>query len=242
MKIAICDDNSAELTRVSSLLEIYQTEKKVGFTYRTFLSAPKMLEEMHQEIFDLLFLDILMPEVNGMQAAHSIRTFDEDIKIVFLTSSPEFAVESYTVEAYTYLLKPITRETLFPLLDKLFAQKQRTDDYFIVKCKTGVIRILFSKLSYVEVLGKTLFFHMIDGAVYEASASLSEYETVILSHPYFLRVHRSFLVNLLQIKELTRQDFITLDGDTVPISRRLYSTVKDAYVKSLFTKKEGILT
>ncbi|MEG1558439.1 MAG: LytTR family DNA-binding domain-containing protein, partial [Oscillospiraceae bacterium] len=165
--------------------------------------------------------------------------FDENTKIIFLTSSPEFAVESYSVGATTYLLKPIAREMLFPVLDKLFVTMQRADDCLVIKCKTGVIRILFSKLCCVEVLGKVLSFHMSDGTVYETAAPLSEYEEAILLRPEFLRVHRSFLVNLWQMRELNAQDFITLCGKTVPISRRLYPQVRDAYMKSLFSKKEA---
>lgn len=242
MNIAICDDNPAVLTRVSSLLGDYRLEKKAGFTYKAFAGALELLEELRREPFDLLFLDVMMPGINGMQAAHEIREFDEDTKIVFLTSSPEFAVESYTVGAYTYLLKPITRETLFPMLDRLFAELQRPDDCFPVKCKTGVVRILFSKLSYVEVLGKVLSFHMNDGTIYETAAPLSDYEGGILSRPEFLRVHRAFLVNLWQMQELTAQEFITLSGKTVPVSRRLYPHVRDVYMKSLFTKKEDVQT
>lgn len=238
MKIAVCDDDSTELTQISSLLGDYRLEKKASFTYKAFSGALDLLEEMTNKKFDLLFLDILMPGINGMQAAHEVRAFDENAKIVFLTSSPEFAVESYSVGATTYLLKPIMREVLFPVLDRLFATRQLEDDCLAIKCKTGIIRILFSKLSYVEVLGKILSFHMSDGTVYETAAPLSEYENTILLHPEFLRVHRSFLVNLWQMQELNTQDFITLSGKTVPISRRFYPQVRDAYMKSLFSKKE----
>ncbi|MEG0771522.1 MAG: LytTR family DNA-binding domain-containing protein [Clostridia bacterium] len=238
MKIAVCDDDMAELTRISSLLGDYRLEKKVGFTYKAYQSSFELLEDMRSNSFDLLFLDILMPGINGMQAAHEIRTFDENAKIIFLTSSPEFAVESYSVGATTYLLKPIMKEMLFAVLDKIFSTTKRADDCLAVKCKTGIIKVLFSKLSYVEVLGKVLSFHMSDDTIYKTTAPLSEYEEAILLRPEFVRVHRSFLVNLWQMRELSSMDFITLSGVTVPISRRLYPQVRDLYMKSLFSKKE----
>ena len=237
MKIAICDDEPLELTRISSLMEEYRFEKKAGFIYKTFSGALELLEVMRREPFDLLLLDVIMPGINGMQVAHEIRAYDKHIKIVFLTSSPEYAVESYSVNAYNYLLKPIKKGTLFPMLDKLFDSMQRKDDYLAVKCKTGIVRISYTRLSYVEILGKILSFHMSDGVVYETAASLSEFEAAILSRPEFLRVHRSFLVNLWQMRELSIQHFITLGGMAVPVSRRLYTQVRDAYMKSLFTKK-----
>lgn len=236
MKIALCDDEPTELTRLSSLLEEYRLEKKTGFIYKTFTCVSDLLEEMQTENFDLLFLDIIMPEINGMKAAYEIRRLDDNIKIIFLTSSPEFAVESYLVRAYNYMLKPINQDTLFSVLDKLITDIQWSGDWLAVKCKTGIVRVLFSDLSHVEILGKILSFHMSNGIVYKTTATLAEYEDIILSRPEFLRVHRAFLVNLWQMQDLNKQDFITLSGKAVPISRRLYPQIRDAYMKSLFTK------
>lgn len=237
MKLAICDDDPQELAHIASLLGEYRLEKKVSLTYKAFFSAVDLLEAMRKETFDLLLLDVFMPEFNGMEAAHEIRTFDQQVKLVFLTSSPEFAVESYRVNAYTYLLKPAARETLFPVLDKLFAEAQRLDGYMTVKYRAGIIRILFSRLAYVEVLGKALFFHMSGGTVYEVSGSLAEYEAILLAQPGFMRVHRAFLVNLLQMECLGTQEFTTLDGKTVPVSRRLYAQVRETYMQSLFCEE-----
>lgn len=238
LKIAICDDESTELQLISSLLQDYQQDRKAGFSFHSFSNAMDLLERMKSENYDLLILDVLMPMFNGIQAAHEIRTFDEGIKIIFLTSSPEFAVQSYSVHAYHYLLKPIKKDSFYSLLDNIISDNKLHDEYITVRSRQGIIRISVSKLSFVEVMRKTLFFNMSDGTVYEISATLSEYEPLILQHPQFLRIHRSFIVNLWHMRELDSQGFITINDKYVPVSRRMHLQVKEAYMKSLFSQTE----
>lgn len=237
MRIAICDDDPQVLIQLTEILEAYRQETKAGFTYSTFSEAMTFLDEVRGGGYDLLLLDVLMPMVNGMQAAHEVRSFDETIKIVFLTSSPEFAVESYAVKAHSYLLKPCTRDALFPILDKLFAERIKTEDSFPVKFQNGIASILFSNLSFVEVMNKTLCFHLCDGSMRELVAPLADFEAMLLSRPEFVKVHRAFIVNLWQIQELSTTNITTYTGKTIPISRRLYPQVRDIYMKHLFVKK-----
>ena len=127
MHIAVCDDDQNELSRVSSLLEDYRRERGGYLTYETFHSATELLETMRSRRYDLLLLDIFMPGVTGMEAAGEIRLTDGELPIVFLTSSREFAVESYRVNAVDYLLKPARQDTIFSLLDRLFARLCQED-------------------------------------------------------------------------------------------------------------------
>ena len=126
MKIAICDDNAQELIRISSLIDNYRLEKNMLLTYKTFQSAAELVStlESGDADYDVLLLDILMPGLSGLQAAYEIREFDGVTKIIFLTSSPEFAVESYQVKAYNYILKPVSKEKLYTVLDELVKEDQ----------------------------------------------------------------------------------------------------------------------
>ena len=92
--------------------------------------------------FDVLLLDVLMPGENGIDAAAEIRNYDRDVKIIFLTSSPEFAVQSYSVDAYFYQLKPIWAESFYRLMDSVLAtcEKEQADS-LILRCKSGISRI-----------------------------------------------------------------------------------------------------
>lgn len=237
MKIVVCDDDSQELERISSLLDSYRRESKVPLTCKTFQSSTDLISSMVSGDYDILLLDILMPGINGMQTAHEIRTFDAGVKIVFLTSSPEFAVESYAVKAYDYILKPVSKEKLFSILDAVAAEEQIPIEGLTVKTQSGLARILFSRLAFVEVMNKKLYFHLADGSILEASSSLSAFEKELLARAEFVKVHRSYIVNLWQVGELRSKELITYAGKRVPISRLLYSKVRDAYMKHLFLEK-----
>ncbi|HWR19488.1 MAG TPA: LytTR family DNA-binding domain-containing protein [Clostridia bacterium] len=237
MRIAVCDDNIQELERLSKLLDAYKQKTKASFTYEIFSDGISLLDSVRKGGFDSLLLDVMMPLINGLQIAHEVRTFDDNIAIVFLTSSPEFAVESYSVEAFSYLLKPAKADNLFPILDKLLLAAQKPTEGLHIKFQNGFANLLFSRLAYIEVINRTLCFHLTDGSVRELVAPLSDYEEALLQRPEFIRVHRSFIVNLFQVQELRTTDILTYSGSVVPISRRLYTQVRKAYMDQLFTEK-----
>lgn len=238
MYLAVCDDLQSERDGIVTALERWQQRRGTHLRYRVFNSASAMLDAAREEPFSLYLLDILMPGVDGIEAAREIRTFDESAQIIFLTTSPGFAYESYGVHALDYLLKPVDEELLFPLLDKLWLAEQRPAEGLTVKSGATLIRVLFSALSHVEVSGKHLYFNMTDGTVQQVSGTLREVEEVLLERPEFARIHRAYIVNLYQVAELSASGVCTFAGKTLPISRLLYSTVQEKYMKLLFAERE----
>lgn len=241
MRIAICDDDKEELARISSFLDKYQREHNASLTYKAFHSGVELLSTVRSGDFALYLLDVIMPAVNGVEVAKEIRSFDTEAKIVFLTSSPEFAVASYTVKAMDYILKPVEEGRLFGVLNELMTDSQKPQEGLTVKAKSGITRILFSRLVYVEVVNKQVYFHLSDNSVREITARLSEFEQPLLARPEFMRVHRSYIVNLFQINELTANGLTTHQGNRIPVSRALYKEVRDAYVKQLFWEERTTL-
>lgn len=237
MHIAVCDDNCLELDRISALLSTYRLERNFPITCQTYTNGIELLADVKSGTYDLLLLDILMPGFTGMQVAREICTFDSFVKIIFLTSSPEFAVESYCVKARDYLLKPFSRDTLFPALDAILAEQTTPLLGFPVKTKSGVVHILYAKLVFVEVMNKRLYFYLSNGTVREVFAPLSEYEGALLAQKEFIKVHRSYVVNLSQMGEINQSSFVTYHGKIIPISRLLYAQVRDVYLKQLFLNK-----
>lgn len=240
MQIAICDDDKDELTHISSMIETYRQERCAPVVYKTFSSATELLATTKSGAYDLYLLDVMMPGVSGMETAKEIRGFDADAAIVFLTSSPEYAVESYKYKAQNYLLKPAKAEQLYPVLDALLEKQQKPSEGLTVKTKNGISHILFERLSHVEVLNRWVYFHLSDGSVREVYAPLAEFESDLFSRPEFVRVHRSYIVNLWQAAELTAKEIITLSGKKIPVSRQNYAMVRDAYVEQRFSKQGGI--
>lgn len=237
-KIAICDDDIREMIRISNLLNKYQSEKNCLLKVETFSNVKTLLESMRNCTYDILLLDILMPGLNGMQAAYKIREFDNEVKIIFLTSSPEFAVESYSVGAYYYIIKPGTEEKLFPILNKLLNDVQITEEALYIKSSSGIMRIPLSKLEFLEIMNKRLFFHLTDGSVKEIHGSLSDYETQLVCREEFIKVHSSYIVNMNYIQELNSKELIMYTKQRVPTSRLLSDKVKQAYMEYLFIDKD----
>ncbi|MDD3169528.1 MAG: LytTR family DNA-binding domain-containing protein [Eubacteriales bacterium] len=237
LKIAICDDDLGELTRISVLLNQYQAEKEPSFKYDVFSNPIDLLDAMKRKDYHILILDVLMPGLNGIEAAREIRGFDEEIKIIFLTSSKEFAVDSYAVDAHYYMLKPGTAQKLFPILDRIFLESQRGEAALQIKTASGFTRIPFGRIEFLEIFSKKLRFHLADGAVKEFSGSLSDFEEELLSREEFIKVHRSYIVNMASIFSLDPKALTTCARQVVPISRLLYGQVREAYMQYLFWEK-----
>ena len=216
MYIAVCDDQVEELTALTGLLEQWQAERRIPLRCRAFRSAGNMLDAARHERFTLYLL----------------------AEIVFLTSSPGFAYESYGVRALEYLLKPISGKLLFPVLDKLSLREQRPQDGLTLKAGATLVRVPFSQLAYVEVSGKHLYFNLTDGQVREVVGSLKDYEPLLLARPEFMRIHRSYIVNMLQIDELSPAGVHTFSGANLPVSRLLYPQLQKDYMKLLFAKRD----
>lgn len=241
LKIGVCDDDIGELSHVTALLEQYQAQKQIPAQVDVFHNAMDLMEALRRVNYQLLLLDILMPGFTGIQAAREIRTFDSETKIIFLTSSPEFAVESYGVDAFYYLLKPIREGNFFPVLDKLLQQFRRSEDALLLTMPSGVLRLPYSRMEVLEVNSKRLRFYLNDGSIREIHGTLSQYEPQLLERREFVKVHRSYLVNMDYIQHLKGTELITYSGVTVPISRLLSNQVRKEYMDFLFQKEDGQL-
>ena len=237
-KILLVDDDRDVL---EMLLSIFQ---RAGYTnLRTAASGAEALRIWQEEQPSLIVLDVMMPGENGIDTAREIRRYDQSMKIIFLTSSAEFAVESYTVGAYFYQLKPIWQESFFRLLDSVIAECAKSGSMsLILRCKSGITRVELDKLEYCEVLGRALWLHLTDGTVLESGGGMDHLCEQLTEHDNFLRIHRSYLVNLDHIKSIVPKT-ITMDSlAELPVPRGKYAELKDLYLEYAFRRKQVFLT
>lgn len=234
MRIAVCDDDPQVLFSVLSIFVSYRRQRQTEIFSQSFENALDLLQSMEHENYDLLLLDVQMPGLNGIDAAREIRKQNEHIKIVFLTSSPEYAVESYGVQATNYLLKPVTREQLFPIIDQIADLLRKPEDALAVQTGKSVFRVPYGQIEYIEVMSKIIYFHLTNGSIKEAHGRLSDYEPALLARPGFCKVHRSYLVNLCWVTEVRQKELITVSGCKVPVARSVYQQVRTAYTEFLF--------
>lgn len=243
IKIAFCDDEMEVLHQMNELLDRYQVERNEDITYAAFQSPFELLTEIEKGIRpDILFLDVVMPGQNGMDVAKEIRQYDTNMKIIFLTSSPEFAVESYTVGAYFYQLKPIWEESFFRLMDAVLAEcEKKKKNSLILRSKDGITRIDLQQLEYCEVLGRKLLFHLEDGAVLESAGSLDDLAGQLMQYSNFFRPHRSFLVNMEYIQNISSRSIKMVNDAVIPIPHGKCSEIKNTYMEYAFNGEQAVL-
>ena len=243
IKIAFCDDDMEVLHKMNELLDRYRVERNEDITYAAFQSPFELLTEIEKGIRpDILFLDVVMPGQNGMDVAKEIRQYDTNMKIIFLTSSPEFAVESYSVGAYFYQLKPIWEESFFRLMDSVLAEcEKKKKNSLILRSKDGITRIDLQQLEYCEVLGRKLLFHLENGAVLESAGSLDDLAGQLIQYSNFFRPHRSFLVNMEYIQNISSRSIKMVNDAEIPIPHGKCSEIKNTYMEYAFNGEQAVL-
>ena len=236
VKTAFCDDDIATLGEMQAFLDRYRRERNREISYAAFHSPLELLSEMERGArFDVLFLDILMPGENGIETVAEIRNYDRSVKIIFLTSSPEFAVKSYEVEAYFYQLKPLRWESFSRVMDSVLERcEQERENRLILQCKSGITCLDPGRLEFCEVIHRTLLFHLSSGKVLEGTGTLDELSRRLAPCGCFLRPHRSYLIHLGYVRNISSRAVTMVSLTEIPIPRGKYNEIKDAFLAYAF--------
>ena len=238
-KIAICDDNVQELeSTYNMVLEFAAQKTETGFNVRRFQSSYDLMDCLHLTSgFHLYILDIIMPVMNGIDVGERIREKDENAIIIYLTSSPDYAVKSFRVFPFQYLMKPVVKSELFTAIEKTLAKMDlEAEKSLPVKTKDGITAIRYHQITYVEYSNHCLKFHLSDGSVVTSVSSREPFDTTanqLLKDDCFLRPHISFVVNLNYVRTITGKDFIMYSSTVLAISRNNYTDIKKRYIDFL---------
>lgn len=237
MHLAICDDEPDQIARIASALEAYRAEKLPSLRWDAFQSGFSLLSAIEQgSDFDAILLDIFLTDTNGMDVAHSIRTMNDSIGLVFLTSSADYAVESYTVEACDYVLKPVTQSMLFRTLDKLAGRVQEEIHQGIVvrSVEGNLVKIEWRQLMYLEAMRHIVVFYHADGTSTKARLPFTSFVEKLSDQENFVQTHRSFIVNLHYVHRIEKNRVFLLNGAELPLPRSRYRKVSDDFQNLLF--------
>ena len=237
MHLAICDDEISQIMNITSLLEAYRNEKLPSLRWSVFQTGFSLLSAMEQGFtFDGVLLDIYMADMNGMEAAHGIRSINNNISIIFLTSSPDFAVESYQVEALDYVLKPINQDKLFRSLDKLINHLNISKEQGIVVRNTdgSISKVLWNRLMYLEAMGHYAVLYHADDTSTKTLLSFSSLLEQLATQKNFVQIHRSYMVNLHYVHRIEKNKIVLLNGTSLPLPRSRYQNVSEYFQNLLF--------
>lgn len=240
--IAICDDSKQERQILAALFKRYQELHATPLQIHIFQNGFSLLDAIDQgKRFDITILDILMPGENGIEIARNIRASGTDTEIIFLTSSPEYAVDSYEVKAQNYLLKPVTEEKFFASIDSILAELDEKDtaSFIIYTTEKQYSRIRVSSLVYGEVTHRTITLHLADQTIISAVMTFTEFQDILKAYPDFIYPHRSYAVNMNYIQYVTKSDIILTDGQRIPLSRNNYTKISEQFLNFAYTNSFG---
>lgn len=243
-KAAICDNDKNDLEQAEKLLFEYKNMfPEKGVEINTFLSPEKLKADLLKgKTYDVYLLDIIMPEINGIEIGKLIRAQKEGIPIIYLTSSREHAFDAYGIHAVGYLEKPVKAENMFYTLDmayQVFLNNQ--EKRFAINSKEGIHTVNIKDIVYVENISRCAVYTISDGSQITGVCNRSSFEKSVeplLGHPGFVHCHKSFFVNMWYIKLLKKDKIILDNAKIIPVSRERAASVKKTYLKYLVGKGE----
>ena len=223
MRIAICDDE--ELFRIEFKSVLDKVLINAEYDIDTFSGGSSLYEAFLKNPFDLVFLDIEMPGIDGITLAKRLRAVSENVQIVFLTSHIEYALEGYEVNALRYLVKPVDMNKLSEVL-KYIQDKKNNSRQIMIKQEGEDIVIDISDVIYMESMDKNVRI-VTSKSEYITRYNISDYEEE-LKNSGFLRIHRGYLISLSKVKKIVKND-VVMDGDiSLPVSRSNVKALKEA--------------
>ena len=223
MRIAVCDDEELFGIEFKSVLD--KVLINAEYDIDTFSGGSSLYEAFLKNPFDLVFLDIEMPGIDGITLAKRLRAVSENVQIVFLTSHIEYALEGYEVNALRYLVKPVDMNKLSEVL-KYIQDKKNNSRQIMIKQEGEDIVIDISDIIYMESMDKNVRI-VTSKSEYITRYNISDYEEE-LKNSGFLRIHRGYLISLSKVKKIVKND-VVMDGDiSLPVSRSNIKTLKDA--------------
>lgn len=219
VSIAVCDDELLECLHLSARIQSLMEEMRISYSIEQFSSGKALLKSL--ERFDMIFLDILMEEMDGMETARRCRELAFKKILIFLSSSRSYVFDAYDVEAFYYLVKPVSDEKLRNVL-KRAVEKERysSRDYIIVSQERQKRKLFLDSVWYFEIRGRQIDVHQEQGSFtyYEQMGILEK----LLEGKGFFRCHKGYLINLKYVEGYNRREVILENGERIIIARRRY--------------------
>lgn len=228
MRIVLVDDDIGSIKRLEQLIA-ENTDNSTEIM--RFSSGEDLLENFSADSFDLIILDIFMNRLTGVDTARKIRETDKNVKLVFCTSSNDFACESYEVNACYYLRKPFTDEDFAKMLDR--TELDKLELMRSIRLPDGQ-PIVLRNIIYADFSSHYMTFHNKNGANTVSRVSFSEVEPILCDNSYFCSPSKGVVVNFYEVKLRDSDVFLMSDGTRIPISRRKSKEVREEYARFRF--------
>ena len=224
--IAIVEDSLNEVNLLKKYFSRYSSEKDVHFTLKHFPDAADFLLR-YRPVYDMILMDIGLPKINGMDAAAKLREIDSSVLLIFVTNMAQFAVKGYEVDAFDFMVKPVSYPNFIMKISRALNRLEtRQDDLLTISTADTIYRVPFSQIRYIEISGHHLVYHAIDKII-NSYGNLKEVEAS-LNSKVFTRCNSCYLVNLHYIRSI-QGNIAIVGNDELQISRPR----KKAFIQAL---------
>lgn len=234
LKVAVCDDSSVFLENIVQLIKKWSEKSMIPVDIYAFDNGDALIEKNISGRMDIIFLDILMPLLNGMDTARELRKRDNAVRIIFLTSSSEFALESYEVKAQGYLLKPVAYEKIEEVLIECVNAFNKEPEYLVLKTIEGYQKVYCHDIEYIEAQNKKVAVYLKTGRRIDAVQPFRSIEEELGGNADIYKCHRSYLVYLPNVEYFDSNTISTKSGRSIPIARGGAKAFKEAYFTRMF--------
>lgn len=233
MNIAIVDDSTADRLRLLTDIKNYAQKNAVLVSVTEYSSCSDFMDNAQLPLVDAVFLDIYVGEQSGMDLARQMRSLHSSCQIVFVTTSPAFAVESYEVNAFYYIVKPFSYSDIERVMNMLDKKLHKSSRYIKIKEGREWCKVLISDILYVDYYNHYVQIHT-ENAIISTYMKFLEIEEKLLAYSEFLVCYRCIIVNMDKIKKVDDLFFLMNTGEYVPINRKRVKELKATYVDYIF--------
>ena len=237
MHIAMVDDNQADLDKMKGALEEYGAANGMEIAFHAFLSGEKLLADYRPFLYAVVFLDIFMDGMTGIEVAEKIRAVDDKALLVFLTESDEQQANAIHWNAYDYILKSDWPDALRKVMDRIFRiQSQREESRFSFSSDRKNVALLYSDILFLRADRNYLLVRNHAGTEYRVRMTFSSVEEKFLTDARFLEIARGVIVNLEYVMAFTENVCVLKDGSSLSISIRNAKRLAQIWRNYLFLK------
>lgn len=242
MKIAVCDDDDAIVRCLSNYISNICNEVHVDVEIEPYHSAKNLIAKFApKDSYDIIFMDIEIDEVNGIEAARRLRALGMDTILIFVSSYDKYLMELFEVEPFRFIKKPVQAEEFRKIFMKAIERVQKTNGFFEFKQKHQIGRIPYRDILYFESQQRQIILHTLQGSM-TFYGKLNDVEECVKEKTMFLRIHQSFLINFMFVKSFQMKQVVLLNNVTLNVSEDRQRKVKDQYfflLQSDYLHKEG---
>ena len=231
MNITICDDQKNELENIKQIvLEYAKAHSELLIKVNCFLNPIDMLDDINKNgVPDIALLDICMPGILGTEIAKELQSkSEENADIIFLTTSSDFAIEAFALHVNDYLTKPFTKERLIDTLDRI-VEKRKKCLLVPITCGREIHRIDLYQVLYIESKNHNVDIYLKSGKNIKTRTTLTDIKNLFQDVKGFISVGASYIVNLRCVQSILQTELIMINGQNIPVPRRLRNDVKEQY-------------